>query len=223
MPELIFDQVGHLYTIDGRTIPSVTTVIDEMMATDKQWFRKHHRDRGSSIHSLVRQIAWLEHPSSENEWDETADTPGIVPCGRAFRRFCRETGFQVTHTEQSLYSESMRVAGTLDLVGILGGKVALIDVKSGSVPPTVDLQTAAYQRLVLDSMGIKVDARYSLKLRAESERGEFKFRECGSQSDINVFIGLLNGYFWKQAHNLLAKDRSGSGPGRNTNGNGNRY
>lgn len=224
MPELIFDPATHIYEVRGKRIPSVTQVLQEMLATETRFYKSQDRIRGSRVHSLCAQISHLQHPLSENEWDETCDIPEAVPYGRAFSRWCSELDFEVLHSELPLYSESLGVAGCADLIGIcrkMGGKVILVDTKTGTVPPSVDLQTAAYQRLALDSTGIKVDARYSLQLRAESERGEFKFRECGSQSDINVFIGLLNGYRWKQAHNLLAKDRSGSGPGRSANGNGN--
>jgi hypothetical protein len=201
-----FDAATHLYTINGRPVPSVTRVLAEMLATETRWYKREDRVRGSRVHSLCAQIARLEHPSSDAEWDGTCDMPEAIPYGLAFTRWTREVGFEVIHAELPLYSESLGVAGSTDLIGIgrkIGGGVILVDTKTGSVPPSVDLQTAAYERLALDSMGLKIDARYSLQLQAGTPRGEFKFRECGSKSDIAVFVGLVQGYLWKQQKGLL--------------------
>ncbi len=200
-----FDDPAHRYIVEGEDIVSTTRVLYDMgCCGDDRWWKEHHRNRGSRAHDLVRQIAWLRHPSSQYEWDRTCDHPETLPYGTAFDDWCEQVGFEVIAAEVPMFSINPRVAGTPDLVGycrkLKGSPIAVVDVKSGGIYPSVELQTASYQRMAERCLGIKIDKRFSLKLQPD---GRFKFRECSEQSDFRIFHGLVEGWWWRKAHGLI--------------------
>lgn len=199
----------HRYVRHGSDYTSVTKMLDDVGANgaDKQWFKQEHRTRGSRVHHLANTIAHLEHPNSEYEWDEVADFPEIVPYGIAFQRWCREVGFEVLYAEHPVWSDPMRVAGTPDLIGYLRKRdnlLVLVDIKSGLVPPSVGLQTAAYQAMAEEVHHIKIDARFSLQLAADKPEGAYKFRPCRNPLDFSTFLHFLGVWNWlKDANKLI--------------------
>ena len=204
-----FEEANHDYRVLGEPCPSVTEVLSDMGCTGTtRFFKQHHRDRGSRAHSLVRQIAWLRHPQSELEWDRSCDYPDILPYGIAFDSWAEETGFEVIAAELPMWIDYPRVAGTVDLVGILrklkGSPVGVVDCKSGGVYPSVELQTAAYAKMAEKHLGLKDLKRYSLMLTPD---GRFKFRECANPSDWRIFMGLCEGWHWRKAHGLIEEER----------------
>lgn len=205
---IIFEPSSHTYTkpVTGRQYDSVTTILEASGASgDTSWFRDWHRTRGSRVHHLGATICHLEHPSSNEEWDETSDFPEITPYGRQVQAWCRDIGFEVMFSETPVYDDDFEVAGTPDLIGIarrLNNLTILVDMKSGRVPPSVGLQTGIYQPMAEKCHGIKIDKRYSLLLRGDKP---YQFRECEDRRDKSVFISMLNGYRWRQANGLLQK------------------
>lgn len=209
---VLFEPGPHRYTRLGHVYASVTTVLDDVGANgkDKQWFKQEHRTRGSRVHHLANTIAQLEHPRSEFEWDGTVDHQETLPYGRAFQRWCREVGFEVLHAEVPVWSDAMRVAGTPDLIGYIrrkggGRRLILVDIKSGIVPPSVGLQTAAYKAMAEEVHGIQIEARYSLQLSDSTPEGGFRFRECDNPLDFSTFIHFLGVWNWLKANSKLAE------------------
>ncbi len=205
IPGIELDEALHRYEIYGDEAPSTTQVLTDMgCCGDTRWFKEKHRNRGSRAHDLVRQIAWLRHPSSEYEWDRTCDHPETLPYGTAFDDWCEQVGFEVIAAEVPMFTLNPRVAGTPDLVGIcrrlVGSPKVVVDAKSGGIYQSVELQTASYQRMAERCLGITIDKRFSLKLQPD---GRFKFRECTQQSDFRVFHGLVEGWYWRKAHGLI--------------------
>lgn len=209
-PGVTFDPGPHRYMRLGHEYVSVTKMMDDVGAngTDKQWFRDEHRTRGKRVHSLAATIAELEHPRSEFEWDGTANPEEALPYGRAFQRWCREVGFEVLHAEIPVWSDPMRVAGIPDLIGYarrLGNKLIVVDVKSGQVPPSVGLQTAAYKAMADQIHGIEIEARYSLQLSADKPEGDYRFRRCDNPLDFATFMHFLAVWNWLRQNNKLAE------------------
>jgi hypothetical protein len=173
---------------------------------DLRWFRQEHRTRGSRVHHLSASIAKLEHPDSPVEWDQTSEFTEITEYGLNFQQFCRDTGFEVIYSECAVYDDTLEIAGMLDLIGIMrknGGIMALVDMKSGKVPPSVGPQTAAYKYMAERNLGIKIDKRFSLLLRGDKP---YQLRELTDSRDWAVFQSMCNVYFWRRAHGLLEKE-----------------
>jgi hypothetical protein len=74
-------------------------------------------------------------------------TPDTAPLFDQWLAFLRDWKFQPEWSEAMVVSERHGYAGTLDLIGLLAGRRALIDVKTGSyMAPDMGLQLAAYSR-----------------------------------------------------------------------------
>lgn len=206
---IILEPIRHEYSKpSGKKYDSVTRILEAGGAVgDTQWFRQEHRTRGSRVHHLGAQIAHMEHPDSPYEWDQTCEFPEIIPYGIQVQAWCREVGFEVVHSEQPLWDDSLEIAGTEDLIGRLrkrGNIMALVDMKTGRVPPSVGPQTAIYKRMAEPCLGVKIDKRYSLLLRPDRP---FQFLECEDSRDLTVFLSMYTSFQWRRLHGLLEKEK----------------
>jgi hypothetical protein len=135
-----FDHATHTYRVDGRVVPSVTQIIAAAgLVKGSEWFTEESRWRGSNVHLACQYL-------DEGCLDRSALAPEYVPYVEAYERFKAETGFEPDLIEYSVCDMHGRFAGKLDRTGriaALDGPV-LIDIKTGAVQRTTELQTAAY-------------------------------------------------------------------------------
>jgi hypothetical protein len=127
-----FDAATHSYYIDGRKVPSVTQVLNDLIPGFKagEWYL----NRGQAVHACAALIA----QGVEFEHDPAID--GQV---RAVRRFFAEVKPTVIAVERQVYSARYQYAGTLDLLATIGGKVMVVDYKA-SESAALPYQLAAY-------------------------------------------------------------------------------
>jgi hypothetical protein len=178
---LTFDAATHTYRYGGRVVPSVTTVlrsIDRFDHVDPELLERA-RVFGSHVHLATDLF-------DRDELDEDALDPGLVAHLNGYKVFLRETAFQVTRTEQQIYNPRQRYAGTLDKRGTWKGTTWLLDLKSGAVPRSVGLQTAAYQQACDE----KPRRRLCLQLLPDN----YKLHVCDETSDWSYFVSFLNTY-----------------------------
>ena len=90
-----------------------------------------------------------------------------------------------------IYHPVYRYAGTLDQVGILNDKSALIDIKTGAYQPWWALQTAAYNAVS------KCHYRYSLELHGD---GKYKLIQHKKTTDLQAFLACLTVFNLKQQY-----------------------
>jgi hypothetical protein len=75
-----------------------------------------------------------------------------------FVDFWETSGAELLETEVFLYSDTLKIAGTCDLVCRIDGKLWVIDLKtSNNLQTTYDLQSAAYARCFEECYDEKVD------------------------------------------------------------------
>ncbi len=134
-----FDAATHSYTIDGRKVPSVTQVLNDLIPGFKagEWYL----NRGQAVHAcaaLIAQGVAFDHD------------PAIDGQVRAVRRFFAEVKPTVIAVEKQVYSARYQYAGTLDLLihTDIGG--CLIDWKS-TLGPSVGYQLAAYSQALTET------------------------------------------------------------------------
>lgn len=179
MTELTFDRATHTYRYGGRVVPSVTTVlraIDNFDRVDPELLERA-RLFGSHVHLATDLF-------DKGELDEEGLDLPLLPYLNAYKTFLSETGFVVTHSEQQIYNRQRRYAGTLDKRGTWKGATWLLDLKSGAVPRSVGLQTAAYQQACEE----KPKRRLCLQLM----RNRYKLIKCEEVSDWSYFQSYLN-------------------------------
>jgi hypothetical protein len=191
--KLEFEQATHTYRIGGVIYPSVTEVLgpaevfagvfDNIPADALELAR----DRGSYIHEAMALLARgdLDWNSLDEQW---------APYIRSGARFLADSGIVVTGSEVPVYSERLRVAGTIDLLGLWRQRKALLDFKaSAAVPITVGPQTAGYDLLCRDLYGgDKRTLRYCVHLSAT----EYRVIPLEDSRDESIFLSALNLFHW---------------------------
>ncbi len=127
-----FDAATHTYAIDGRKVPSVTQVLNDLIPGWKasEWYL----NRGQAVHACAALIA------QGVAFDHDLAIDGQV---RAVRRFFAEVQPVVLAVEKQVYSARYQYAGTLDLLADINGKWLVIDYKA-SASAALQYQLAAY-------------------------------------------------------------------------------
>lgn len=180
---LVFDEQSHSYTLDGRVLPSVTTVIkdnglgDDFAAVDAATL-EHARQRGTAVHAAL-------HYLDEGTLDETTVDPIVAPYVVAWQRFKAERGVLITEMEQRFADAVYGFAGTVDRIAIIDGLITVIDVKTGSVTGA-NFQTAAYAHLA----GLTRPARMAVQLHPE-RRIPYSVHPYGDLRDWRIFRAAL--------------------------------
>ena len=148
---LEFNEETHTYKLDGKVIPSVTQIIDELLPTNykpNDWYLQ----RGKAVHACAAMIARGVDFVSDSRID------GQV---RAIEKFFKEVKPEVFGVEIKLVSKSYRYGGTYDLAARIDGKYVLVDYKGTVEIERTGLQLAAYSRLCIPLIvyGIGVEIR----------------------------------------------------------------
>jgi hypothetical protein len=146
---LTFNEETHTYTLDGRPVPSVTTVLGDLLPTWKadDWYL----ERGRAVHACAAFIG-RDEPFAH---DEQID--GQV---KAIERFYYEVDPTVLAVEQTVFSPLYQYAGTLDLLCTFNRRRTVIDFKA-SVTDTVLYQLGAYalaEGRATHGMGVEIRA-----------------------------------------------------------------
>lgn len=139
---LLFDHARHEYFLDGPRVPSVTEVLHASGLIDlsqiPSFVLERARRRGSAVHQLV-------HYFNESDLDWGSVDPEFKGYMDAWIRYATETRLRVLLCEYRIASRRHRVAGTLDLLAIIGDEGWLIDYKTGDPDDVAaDFQTGAY-------------------------------------------------------------------------------
>jgi len=132
-----FNESTHTYTSEGAKVPSVSTIITDLLGSDYSKIDPFYAHRGTAVHKAIE--LYLGKRLNMDSLDEH-----VKPYFEAFLRFEKETEFVVEETELRIFSERLWFAGTLDLIGMIGGKKFLLDIKTGQKQKWHDLQTAGY-------------------------------------------------------------------------------
>lgn len=189
-PDLIFDEERHAYWLGGARLPSVTEILAPLsdFSGIAPAVLEAKRDLGHRVH-LACQL------DDEDDLDEASVEEDVGPYLDAWRRFLVESGAQVLHNEQRVYSRVMQYAGTLDNVLQLNGAKWLVDKKTSlHTPIAAGPQTAAYLYALNDPT---VTHRAAIRLRPD---GTYRFDPLTGADDFTVFVSCLSIHRFKQQH-----------------------
>jgi hypothetical protein len=146
---LTFDEASHTYTLDGKPVPAVSRVLqvlgDEYAMVDPEVLER--------AAELGRAVHWIIEQDVRGTLDVDMVDFHLLPYLDLWRDFRRTSGFEPILTEARVYSRRYRYAGTLDLFGILNGKLVLPDAKrTAGVPRKTGPQTSAYELALRECM-----------------------------------------------------------------------
>jgi len=197
---LTFDKETHRYELDGQVVPSVTGILKASGLIDfsriPPSILEDARERGAAVHAAI-------HFVNEKDLDVEGfrrDFPKYAGYLNAWLAFCEQRHFVAVLNEHRIASRHMRVAGTLDCLGLLDGEAVLVDFKTGSPQDVAaNLQTAAY--LMMAHEWAKDDAelaaffrlhlvvkRYAVRLKKD---GTFAVESYTAPTDARQFKTLV--------------------------------
>ena len=111
----------------------ITRVLAYSGVTSYDFVQEDDLFKGSEIHKLVA-LACL------GNLDRKSVPKELLGYLNARDSFIRETGFIPVRIEQDVYSKELNVRGRIDCAGLMHGKYALVEWKSGTIQPAVALQ-----------------------------------------------------------------------------------
>jgi len=198
--QLVFEPIAHRYTLNGRELPSVTKILGEARLTDysSPWFTDAVRERGQMVHAAI---------ALDNEGDLDDDTldPVLVPYVAGWRRYLRETGAVVEHSERAVCDPVVGYAGTLDVIVLEpppAGTVTrrtVLDIKP-ALYPSVGPQVAAYTRCArLLYPGPVLFNRAALVLPGDGTYGREPLTD---PDDEHVFLAACRIFHWRTRRGL---------------------
>ena len=205
--QIEFDETTHTYRADGVEVPSVTQVLSEVGINCVDHIPEEKLEaagiRGRHIHAAC-------HYLDDGDLDFDTVKPEYLGYIRAYENFKNESGFFPRMKEAFVFSEELRVAGTLDRLGTISADwlrglrinefflrtvppYILIDLKTGEVGAAA-LQTAGYA-LCLKWPPSEPLLRAALKLNSD---GTYKFHPYVSPLDKAVFRSAVQVCNWKR-------------------------
>jgi hypothetical protein len=161
---------------------------ENFICTD--WYTDAGRDRGTIVHEIT-------HLHDIGELIEDELVPEYLPRLTAYKKFLKDTGFKVLHSEVPRYHKTHRYAGTPDKVGEFGKYMAVIDLKSGDSKPWHSIQTAGQAELVKDNLSVILVKRFGLQLKTD---GTYRLTEHYNRQDAGIWMACLSCFNWKRNH-----------------------
>ena len=193
MSVIEFDEAKHQYKVDGAVVPSVTEILEHLTAPGygkvNPAILEEAKERGTAVHELTEAIDYGMPP-------EEIDA-GLAMYALAYLRFLSDYDVEWKLIEHQFYEPTMGFCGTIDRVGKIDGRDAIVDIKTTSSPSTeqkiaVCCQTAAYDFGLCKNKGYD---RYALYLHAD---GTYDFMNCSVYEDgkgfdaLGLFLTLCN-------------------------------
>lgn len=191
-----FDEARHVYTLDGRVVPGVSSIIKPLVdySAISQATLDAAAERGRDVHTAT-------HLDDLGILDESTVSPEVAPYLMAWRKFRTEKRPKWTRRESIVASRTHQYAGTLDCEGVLDNLRVVGEIKTTSaVYPAFGVQLAGYSIALCEMTRThSPQARVVIQLRAD---GNYRLHWYRDPADRAAFISMLNVYHWKGKHGL---------------------
>lgn len=191
--ELRFVEETHQYFYGKRELPSVTTVLSEIVdfSMVKDEILENARVRGVAVHRATEL-------DDTGDLDEASVHPIIRPYLEGWRKFKAQCHFKSQYIEERVLSKQGWYAGTLDRIGIFGGGPALVDLKArSSMTPEIGPQLAGYAFAWKEMTGEDLyNRRYSVQLKPD---GTYRLHHYDNDRDLDAFLACLTLYNWRKS------------------------
>ena len=182
---------------EGVYYPSVTTILQYMPKNKffESWLKDvgHSADlimrragkEGTQVHEAAEALVKGEEISWMDDYGNAKYSQIVWEMILKFYDFWSTYKPELISTEDFVYSDEFKYAGTADLVVKMDDQTWLLDLKtSNSLHKSYDLQLAAYAKALEETKGIKIDRTGIVWLKAQS-RGPSKKQ------------GIYHGKGWK--------------------------
>jgi len=164
---------------EGVYYPSVTTILQYMPKNKffESWLKDvgHNADlimrkagkEGTQVHEACEKLAKGEEVTWMDNYGNAKYSQLVWEMILKFYEFWKSYKPELISTEDFVWSDEHKYAGTADLVVKLDGQVWLIDLKtSNSLHKSYDLQLASYAKALKECKGITIERTGILWLKA---------------------------------------------------------
>jgi len=171
---------------EGVYYPSVTTILQYMPKNKffESWLKDvgHNADlimkragkQGTQVHEACEKLILGEEVSWMDEYGNARYSQIVWEMILKFYEFWNIYKPELISSEEFVWSDKHKYAGTADIVCKLNDETWLLDIKtSNSIHKSYDLQLASYATALEESKGIKIDRTGIVWLKAHS-RGPAK-------------------------------------------------
>jgi hypothetical protein len=144
---------------------------------------KASQDFGNCVHKMVE--LYLKGTLNLATLD-----PVLAKYLEQFKKWQKDTKFQIMGFEEKLISKKYNYSGTPDIFGKYKNRLAIVDLKTTStLSKTLGLQLSGYELLVKEKVGGNVTYcdRYVLRLYLE----KYVFFQIKGTRDMSVFLACL--------------------------------
>lgn len=174
MVDLYFDSEKHQYYYRGEKVDCVSDVLKVVDAIALEGIPPRNleiaAERGTMVHALTDDYDYGNIDLLDDDWvEEYFDFYNYVI---AYANFVKDYPNKPITSEEQLYSNEFDIAGTLDLVKYIDGKIAIIDKKtSKQISDLRSLLQLNFYRLIWNETHpeYKCDNLYILQLTENAE------------------------------------------------------
>lgn len=192
-PGLQFDVDRHVYTMDGRRLPSVTQILDRLsLYKGKEWWTDEARERGSAVHLALYLLA-------HGRLDLGSIDERIDPYIDAYVDFKKH--FESIVCEEPMASRRFGYAGTPDDIGFYAGEpeITIPDYKATDAAyPVYEIQLEAYEQLAIENGWINSAARKMIVLLGKDGKFRIAKRFLTETRARTLWASALNLYQFKE-------------------------
>lgn len=186
-----FSPEGHVYSLDGKIVPSVTQSLTLAGLDDVSRIPRHHLKRAADIGTAVHEAC---HFLDEDDLDLDSLDPAIVGYVLGYQRFKQQRGFSPVVIEQrGVVSTGLPYGFCLDRIGILDDREVLLDIKTASRKQNWwGIQVAGYASAV-EFKGERLAVHVT-------KEGDYKLIPHENAADFDAWEAALQIAHWKLAH-----------------------
>lgn len=189
-PELTFEEEGHIYRLNGREVPSVTTLMKPLSGSFYSTVDPAVLDKAARKGTAV-------HNANENYvlYGIEDICPAYAGYFNAFKDWWHDVKPVPIGTEIRVYHKILGYAGTADLLCMIDGKVTLVDYKTSAQVSKMlySVQLEGYDR-AFESHGIKIDRRIILHLTKNGTYKVVPFRRSAKCWSVLSALMTVNNY-----------------------------
>jgi hypothetical protein len=190
---LHFDPDAHVYTFDGRRVPSVTQLLAPI-AQDFSMVPAGVLEAKRILGTVVHEACQYDDEGDLDDETVPAEVDGYLS---AWRKFRADTGACIIANEKQMYHADLQYAGTVDRVASFDGEMWVLDLKTSAAPaPSYGVQLAGYAGL-LAANGLLVPLRRATVHLFND--GGYKLVEFKNPADTAAFRACLAIWNWKEA------------------------
>lgn len=149
------------YLINGKSFTRVSAFLRE---TGLAYSPTPHPFRSIPVYLERGTAAHLACLLAEDgRLDRLQTDPEILELVDSYMKMLNDMGFHSILKEYTVFSDKYGLAGTIDRVGLLGRRIVLLDIKTGTVYPIGKLnrsyraQVATYSLLFEEAFGFKIN------------------------------------------------------------------